>query len=90
MAVALQMHMASILISYIECFLTLGFAGLLFAFTVVDDIKGDLNRFNEIAKHKRSQPNCMEKLTKLIRFHINLKELRFHRQNTNSKLITDH
>lgn len=75
-AVALQFHMALVIIRYIECFFTLGLAGLIFAFTLIKDIKTNLKQFNKIAKNKRSKlQNIVEELVKLIRFDINLREL---------------
>lgn len=60
---------------YTQCFLTLGLAGLLFAFSIVKDIKNNLNEFNKMAKTRRSQSsNAMEQLVKLIGYDINLRE----------------
>lgn len=72
--------MALIIIRYIECFLTLGFAGLLFEFSFVKDIKSDLKQFNKIAKNKKSKsPIIEEQLVKLINFDVNLRELSLSR-----------
>lgn len=76
MAVALQIQIASVLIQYIETFLTLGFAGLLFIFSLVKDLINDLKRFNKTAKSKKSQlPTVKELLANLICYDINLTEL---------------
>lgn len=76
LAVAIQFHMMSIQLQYIEAFLTLGGAGLVFAFTIVEDIKIRLIEFNKIAKFKKSLlSNIMEQLANVILYHRNLKEL---------------
>lgn len=75
-AVAIQLHLESIQLQYIEAFLTLGGAGLLFAFTIVKDIKNNLNEFNEVAKKRKSQlPEIMVQLANVICYHRDLKEL---------------
>ena len=77
--IVIELQMVSISLHYINTFLTLGFTGLIFAFSIVKDIKNELNHFNGIAKIKKSSSHCMEKLTKLIRLHANLKELSLSR-----------
>lgn len=74
-AIAVQFEITLIILRYIECFLTLGLAGLLLAFYTIKDIKNDLNLFNGIAKAKKSQSRSYKKLGKWIYFHINLREL---------------
>lgn len=75
-AVSVQAQVILVQLRHIQCFLTLGFAGLLFAFSIVEDIKDNLNEFNKMAKTRRSQSSkTMEQLTKIICYHINLREL---------------
>lgn len=74
-AVALEIQMTIALLRYIECFVVLGFAGLLFAFSAIKDIKSDWNRFDKIARNKTTQCRSKKQLSKTICFHINLREL---------------
>lgn len=77
-AVALQLRFAVIPLRYIQCFLTLGFAGLLFSFSIVKDLNHSLKLFNRMAskkaKTKQNQSELMDALFELIRF-TNLREL---------------
>ena len=74
MAVGLQLSLAFLPLRYIECFLTLGLAGLLFSFSIVKDVNYSLKLFNKMAKTKQSRPELMDSLFELIRF-TNLREL---------------
>lgn len=76
-AVAQQLHIVLLSLQYINTFFCLEFGGLLFTFSLVKDIKGDLHRFNRVAKNKKSQSKiaCMKQLAQLIRFHADIKEL---------------
>lgn len=88
MAVVLLTHMALIIIRYIECFLTLGFAGLLFEFSFVKDIKSDLKQFNKIAKNKKSKsPIIEEQLVKLINFDVDLRQLSLSNHTKTSSIV---
>lgn len=82
-AVALQVIFALEPFRYVECFLTYGFAGLLLAFSIVEDIKIDLNRFNAFTTSKHRATHATKKLSKLIQFDIDLrvyaKSLKFKR-----------
>lgn len=75
LAVLLQLEILNFSLHYICTFFCLGFAGLLFEFSFVKDLKGDLNKFNKIAKRKKSQAHCTKHLTEFIRFYIDAKEL---------------
>lgn len=72
-AVVVQLHMVSLCLRYIDCVMILGFAALLFAFTFVKDIKGDLERFNRLAKIKKTQDRSMKPLCEIIGFQIELR-----------------
>lgn len=75
-AVAVQLHMTLIIVRYIECFLIFGLAGVLFGFSIANDIKNNLKQFNKIAKSKKSiLPNIMEQLVALIHFDVDLRQL---------------
>lgn len=74
-AVAVQLQIHLIFFRYIACFFTLVCAQLMFVFSVVKDIKGELNRFNEIARTKKTQCRSMKQLSEIISIHISLKEL---------------
>lgn len=75
LAVLLQLEILNFLLHYICTFFSLGFAGLLFEFSFVKDLKGDLNKFNNIAKRKKSQAHCTKHLTEFICFYMDAKEL---------------
>lgn len=75
MAVALQFLMFFVPLRYIQCFLSLGFAGCLFAFSIVEDFKNDLNRFNEMAKSKQPTSQIKRQLNELGIHYRNLKKL---------------
>ena len=74
-AVAIEFHLAAAMVHYVECFLVFGFAALLYIFSVVKDIQNDLNQFNETAKLKKLQSDCLEQLNGFIRAHAKIKEL---------------
>lgn len=76
MAVAVQFHMSLMLVDYIDCFFNLGLAGILFGFSFINDLKGDLKQFNEIAKNKNSQlSKTVERLVEFIHFDVDLRQL---------------
>lgn len=52
------------LFRYIYCFLSIGFTGFLFSFSVMKDIKNELKVFDEQAKSKQSMSEIKEKLNK--------------------------
>lgn len=73
-AVLLELYMVWFPLRFISCFLTLGFSGLVFSFSIVKDVRDRLDEFNKIAKTKQPLPNIFEPLFVLIRF-TNLREL---------------
>lgn len=77
-----QLQFAYLPLLYIECFVTLGLAGLFYSFSIVKDVTYSLRLFNKMARTKRTRSKLMESIVEIIRF-MNLREL----SSTNSNQI---
>lgn len=70
----IQSAFAALPLCYIECFITLGLAGLLFSFSIVKDVGYSFKSFNKMVKTKHTQSELLESMFDIIRF-INLRQL---------------
>lgn len=75
-AVLIQFKMAAMPIRFIDCFGSFGLTAFLFATTVAEDWKNDIQAINENVQNKPAHDHILEQLIDLIRY-TNIKQFEF-------------
>lgn len=67
-AILVQIRIAALLVRFIECLVSFGFACFLFSLAAADDMKNDIRLMNENARKKQTRPLIFEQFSEFIRF----------------------
>lgn len=61
---------------FIACLLIFAYSVFMFAISFVKDLKNELRSINEMESDKKTRREMYQKVSKLIKFHANEKQLR--------------